>query len=233
MAERALVLLTSHARLGDTGKDTGFYWEELAAPYYALLDAGLEVDIASVSGGEPPADPGSAEGDAVTEPVRRFLGDDVAMKALKNSAAVATVNPAAYRIVFLPGGHGAMWDLPTTPAVGRLVADAYEAGAVVGAVCHGPAGLTEVTLSDGEPLVKGRRVTGFTDSEEHAVGLEAVVPFLLETKLRSLGADVVVADDFSVHALRDGRLVTGQNPASSVKVGELLLEAMREGRATA
>lgn len=233
MAERALVLLTSHARLGDTGKDTGFYWEELAAPYYALLDAGLEVDIASVSGGEPPADPGSAEGDAVTEPVRRFLGDDVAMKALKNSAAVATVNPSAYRIVFLPGGHGAMWDLPTTPAVGRLVADAYEAGAVVGAVCHGPAGLTEVTLSDGEPLVKGRRVTGFTDSEEHAVGLEAVVPFLLETKLRSLGADVVVADDFSVHALRDGRLVTGQNPASSVKVGELLLEAMREGRATA
>lgn len=233
MAERALVLLTSHARLGDTGKDTGFYWEELAAPYYALLDAGLEVDIASVSGGEPPADPGSAEGDAVTEPVRRFLGDDVAMKALKNSAAVATVNPSAYRIVFLPGGHGAMWDLPTTPAVGRLVADAYEAGAVVGAVCHGPAGLTEVTLSDGEPLVKGRRVTGFTDSEEHAVGLEAVVPFLLETKLRSLGADVVVADDFSVHALRDGRLVTGQNPASSAKVGELLLEAMREGRATA
>ncbi len=233
MADRALILLTSHAALGDTDKPTGFYWEELAAPYYALIDAGLSVDIASVAGGEPPADPGSAEGDAVTDPVRRFLADDAAMKALKNSATVETIKPDAYSVVFLPGGHGTMWDLPTTPAVGKLVADAFDGGAIVGAVCHGPAGLTAATLGNGEPLVKGRRMTGFTDSEERAVGLEDVVPFLLETRLRELGAEFVAADDFSVHALRDGRLVTGQNPASSSKVGELLVEALSERRAAA
>ena len=228
MTDRALILLTSHAELGDTGKPTGFHWEELAAPYYALVDAGLEVDIASVAGGEPPADPASAEGDAVTDAVRRFRDDDAAMKALKNSAAVETVRADAYRVVFLPGGHGTMWDLPATPAVGELVAAAFDAGAVVGAVCHGPAGLTGATLASGRPLVEGRRVAGFTDAEERAVGLEGVVPFPLETRLRELGAEFVGGDDFAVNALRDGRLVTGQNPASSAKVGELLVEALND-----
>ena len=228
MADRALLILTSHASLGDTGNDTGFYWEEMATPYWALVDHGLEVDIASVAGGEPPADPGSAKEENVNDDVRRFLADDTAMKALKNSVPVETLKADAYRLVFLPGGHGTMWDLSQTDAVGTLVGEAFERGAVVGAVCHGPAGLLGVTLADGEPLVKGREVTGFTDSEERAVGLEEIVPYLLETRLRELGANYVKADDFEPHAVRDGRLVTGQNPASSRKVAELMIEALSD-----
>lgn len=228
MADRALIILTSHAELGDTGNKTGFYWEELAAPYYALVDHGLEVDLASVAGGEPPADPGSAKDDAMTDDVRRFLADDAAMKALKNTVAVDTVKADAYRIVYVPGGHGVMWDLSQTPAVGKLVANAFDNGSVVGAVCHGPAGLLDVTLANGDALVKGRRVSGFTNSEEQAVGLEDVVPYLLETRLRDLGADYVKGDDFTVHAVRDGRLVTGQNPPSSAKVAQLMIEALEK-----
>ena len=226
MTDRALIVLTSHGTLGDTGKETGFYWEELATPYRALVEHGLEVDIASVAGGEPPADPNSATEENVNDDVRRFRDDDTAMKALKNTAAIETVDGSAYRLLFLPGGHGTMFDLSQTPAVARVVAAAYEAGAVVGAVCHGPAGLLDVTLGDGRPLVEGRTVTGFTDEEEKAVELDEVVPFLLETRLRDLGADFVKAGKFEAHAVRDGRLVTGQNPASSKRTGELLIEAL-------
>ena len=190
MTDRALIILTSHDKLGDTGKETGFYWEELATPYWKLVDHGLTVDIASVAGGEPPADPSSADGDDLTEAVRRFWNDDTAMKALKNSAAAETVDGTAYRLVFLPGGHGTMWDLPESEAVASLVSRAYDDGAVIGAVCHGPAGLLGATLVGGEPLLKGRQVSGFTDSEERAVGLEKVVPFLLETRLREHRCDL-------------------------------------------
>lgn len=231
MSDRALLILTSHDKLGDTGKDTGFYWEEMAVPYWKLVDHGLEVDIASVAGGEPPADPNSLDEDDPVEAVSRFLADDKAMKALKNSAAVETVDASAYRLVFLPGGHGTMWDLSQTRAVGNLVSRAFDDGAVVGAVCHGPAGLLGATLAGGEPLVKGRTVTGFTDSEERSAGLEDVVPFLLETRLRELGANFVSGTDFTAHAQRDGRLVTGQNPASSGEVADLLIEALRDGDA--
>lgn len=226
MADRALIVLTSHGSLGDTGKETGFYWEELATPYWALVDHGLEVDLASVQGGEPPPDPNSATEENVNDDVRRFLDDDTAMKALKNTAAIETVDGSAYRLVFVPGGHGTMFDLSQTPAVGKTIATAFDAGAVVGSVCHGPAGLLDVTLANGKPLVEGRTVTGFTNSEEKAVGLEDVVPFLLEDRLRALGADYVKGDDFEPHAVRDGRLVTGQNPSSSKKVGELMIEAL-------
>jgi len=227
MTDRALIILTSHGSLGDSGKDTGFYWEELATPYWALVDHGLEVDLASVAGGEPPADPGSAEDENVNDDVRRFLADDTAMKALKNTSAIETVDASAYRLVYVPGGHGTMYDLSQTPAVGKAIATAFDNGAVVGAVCHGPAGLLDVTLDNGKALIEGRKVTGFTNSEEKAVGLEDIVPYLLETRLRELGADYVKADDFAAHAVRDGRLVTGQNPPSSKKVGELMIEALK------
>ena len=226
MADRALVILTSHGKLGDTGNETGFYWEELATPYYALVDHGLEVDLASVKGGEPPADPGSAKEENLNDDVRRFLADDAAMKALKNTAAIETVDATAYRLVYVPGGHGTMYDLSQTPAVGEAIAKAFDDGAVVGSVCHGPAGLLDVTLADGSALVKGRKVTGFTDEEERAVELAEVVPFSLETRLKELGANYEKTDKFQPHAVRDGRLVTGQNPGSSKKVGELMIEAL-------
>lgn len=228
MSDRALIILTSHGTLGDTGKRTGFYWEEMATPYLAFVDHGLEVDIASVAGGEPPADPGSAEEENVNDDVRRFLADDTAMKALKNTAAVETVDASAYRLVYVPGGHGTMFDLAQTPAVGKLLANAFEGGAVVGAVCHGPAGLLDATLGNGEPLVKGRNVTGFTNSEEQAVGLEDVVPFQLESRLRDLGANFLPGGDFEPHVVRDGRLVTGQNPASSKKIAAKMIEVLSD-----
>ena len=228
-SKRALVILTSHGVKGETGEPTGFYWEELATPYWALRDAGYTVDIASVKGGKPPADPGSAAAEGRPAAVQRFLDDAAAMAALEHSHPVADVDPGAYAAVFLPGGHGVMWDTGQSPAVGTAVARAYENGAVVGAVCHGPAGLIGATLSDGTPLVSGKRVNSFTDAEEDAVGLTEVVPYLLETKLRALGARFEGnPENFQSYALRDGRLVTGQNPRSSERVAALLIEALAE-----
>lgn len=228
MSDRALIILTSHDKLGETGKPTGFYWEELAAPYYALLKKGLEVDIASVKGGEAPADPGSAEGDAVTEPVKRFLADEAAMKAVKNTHAIDAIKAENYRVVYIPGGHGTMWDLAQSEVVGDVVAKAYDNGSVVGAVCHGPSGLLGATLSNGKSILDGKNVSGFTNSEEKTVGLEAVVPYALETRMRELGGNFTGGADFQPHAVRDGRLVTGQNPASSMSVGEKMIEALEE-----
>lgn len=234
MQAKALILTTSHAELGDTGKSTGFYWEELAVPYWALRDAGYAVDFASVEGGMPPADPNSVAQAEAIPAVQRFLKDPDAMAQLAASAPAASVDPTPYAAVFLPGGHGTMWDLAQTDAVGALVAQVYEQGGVVGAVCHGPAGLVGARLSDGKPLVAGRRVNGFTDAEEAAAGLTDVVPYLLERRLRELGAVFEAsAESFQPHAVRDGRLVTGQNPASSERVGDLLVEALRETQAKA
>jgi putative intracellular protease/amidase len=231
MRTRALFILTSHGELGEGGQPTGFYWEEMATPYWALRDAGYDVDLASVAGGAPPADPASAGEDARPEPVARFMDDDAAMAALQDTSAVAEVDASVYDLVFLPGGHGCMWDLAQTEAVGAAVSGAWKAGAVVGAVCHGPAGLIGATLPDGTPLVSGRRVDAFTDAEERAVGLETTVPFLLESRLRELGADVEGnREPFGAYAVRDGRLVTGQNPASSGRVAELLIDALAERR---
>jgi len=227
MSQRALVILTSHAETGSTGEPTGFYWEELAAPYWALRDAGYAVELASVAGGEPPADPSSAGADDRPAPVARFLDDAGAMRDLAATRPVAEVDGADYDVVYLPGGHGTMWDLAQTDAVGAAVSRAWAAGAVVGAVCHGPAGLVGAKAEDGTPLVAGRRVNAFTDAEERAAGLEDVVPYLLETRLRQLGARFEAnAEPFGPHAVRDGRLVTGQNPASSERVAELMLEAL-------
>lgn len=221
---RAVFILTSHATLGESGKPTGFYWEELATPYWALCDAGWTVELASIQGGEPPADPGSAEGDAVNDDVRRFMADDAAMNRLRNTVPVDQLEVSGCDIVFLPGGHGTMWDLPDSKALGRLLAEAWDKGAVIGAVCHGPAGLLAARLGSGEHLLEGRRVAGFSNSEEDAVGLTDTVPFLLADRLSEAGATVEHGPDWQPYALADGRLVTGQNPASSAEVARLMLK---------
>jgi putative intracellular protease/amidase len=228
MTETILILTTSHDRIGDTGRATGFYWEELALPYWAFRDAGYAVAFASPKGGMPPVDPGSAKVEGRAAPVQRFLDDIGAMAALAAGLPVDQVQ-GDYAAVFLPGGHGTMWDMAQTPGVGLLVGRAYDAGAVVGAVCHGPAGLMEARLTDGTPVVQGKRVNSFTDAEEVAAGLDGVVPYLMETRLRGLGALFEGnADNFQSHAVRDGRLVTGQNPRSTAAVAGLMLQALAD-----
>jgi putative intracellular protease/amidase len=230
MTARVLILTTSHDTLGETGRPTGFHWQELTDPYWAFRDAGYEVDIASVHGGKPPADPGSddGEGDRPAS-VQRFMDDARAMSALTHSRPAAHITPHDYDAVYLPGGHGTMWDLPHSAAVAELISRAWDQGAIVAAVCHGPAALTGVTLPDGTPLVKGKRVNSFTDAEERKAGLEEVVPFLLESRLRELGAEFEANEEaFGPHVARDGRLITGQNPASCEKLAEQILKALKE-----
>lgn len=232
MTEPVVMILTSCGRMGNTDTKTGFYWEELAVPYYTLRDAGHAVDIASIKGGMPPADPSSDPGKGERpEAVQRFLDDREAMGKLRETIPLAEVDPSRYGAVFLPGGHGTMWDFAQTKALGQTVAKVFDQGGAVGAVCHGPAGLVEATLADGTPLVKGREVGGFSNSEEEQAGLTDVVPFLLEDALKEKGGDYRKGDDFAAFAVRDGRLVTGQNPASSQRAAELLIEAMAEARA--
>ncbi|MGP9819398.1 type 1 glutamine amidotransferase domain-containing protein [Salinarimonas sp. NSM] len=232
---RILIVLTSHATLGTTGKPTGFFYEELAAPYYAFVDAGHAVEIASIAGGAPPADPSSLDADESKRPaaVRRLLADAAAMEALAGTPAIDAIDPSGYDAVFLPGGHGTMWDFPQSVALARAVSAIHARGGVVGAVCHGPAGLVGATRTDGRPLVEGLRVNGFTDAEEAAVGLTDVVPFLLESRLVAQGARFEKGGTFEPFAVRDGRLVTGQNPMSSERAAALMLEALAEARAAA
>lgn len=225
---RALLVLTSHTRLGDTGRGTGFYYDEMATPYWALTDAGFDVDIASVAGGVAPPDPKTLVEPADRPPmVARFMDDKDAMRKLDTTQKAADVDGAAYDCVFLPGGHGTMWDFDTA-MIGSIVTDAWAAGAVVGAVCHGPAGLLQATRPDGKPLVDGLSVNSFTDAETEQIGLNGVEPFLLETRLRELGGRFECSDNFTSHAVRDGRLVTGQNPQSTGAIAKLLIEATAE-----
>jgi len=226
--KKVLFVLTSHSVLGNTGRSTGVFLEELAVPYWYLLDRGHAVRFASIAGGEVPIDPGSREPSQLSPAIERFLGDEQAMAALRDTPAVETCSIEDFDALYLPGGHGTMWDLPSSPVLARLVGDAFEAGRVVAAVCHGPAGLVGAKLADGRPLVAGRRVAAFTDEEEAAVGLADVVPFLLEQRLRELGADVAVAAKFTSNVVRDGRLVTGQNPQSSEAIAAALAAAMEE-----
>lgn len=229
---KILIVTTSHNQLGDTGRPTGLWLEELAAPYYTFADAGAELTLASIKGGAVPIDPKSREPDGgVPASVERFLADPQAVAAAKSTLAIGEIHTLDYDVIFLPGGHGTMWDLPGNGALARAVGAALEAGRVVAAVCHGPAGLVSAKTDGGRPVVEGKRVSAFTDSEERAVGLIEVVPFLLEARLRALGAQVEKGPDFQPFAVRDGNLITGQNPASSEQVAKLVLEFLAEKEA--
>jgi putative intracellular protease/amidase len=221
-----LVVLTSHDALGDTGEKTGFWLEELAAPYYAFIDAGATLVLASPRGGQPPLDPKSSQPDAQTDATRRFEGDSAAMQALASTRQLSAVDLAEFDAVFYPGGHGPLWDLAEDPASIALIESAIAAGKPVGAVCHAPGVLRHVKGPDGKALVAGKAVTGFSNSEEEAVGLTGVVPFLVEDMLKDSGGRYRKADDWQPHVETDGLLVTGQNPASSEGAAQALLRLL-------
>lgn len=222
---KILIVVTSHAQLGETGKPTGFWLEELAVPYLAFTQAGAQVDIASPRGGQAPADPRSTATPGPSE--RAFLDDARAANKLANTIPLAEVRDN-YDAIFLAGGHGVMWDLAGSDELAALLSRTYAAGGVVAAVCHGPAGLVKATKPDGSPLVAGLRVAGFSNEEEDAVGLSKEVPFLVESTLIALGGRYSRGPLWKPYAVRDGRLVTGQNPASSQQTAEETLAALRE-----
>ncbi|MBV8649492.1 type 1 glutamine amidotransferase domain-containing protein [Paludibacterium sp.] len=221
-----LLVLTSHDKLGNTGEKTGFWLEELAAPYYAFLDAGATLTLASPKGSQPPLDPKSDDPSAQTEATRRFRADAAAMKALAHTQKLADVSLAGFDAVFYPGGHGPLWDLAEEPLSIALIEQAIQTGKPVGAVCHAPGVLRHVKGVDGKPLVNGRQVTGFSNSEEAAVGLTEVVPFLVEDMLKANGGHYLSGADWQPHAVTDGLLVTGQNPASSEAAAHALLNLL-------
>lgn len=225
---KILLVLTSHGQLGDTGKPTGFWLEELAAPYYVFKDAGAELVLASPRGGQPPLDPKSDAPDFQTDATRRFKDDPQTQAELASTSKLDEIDAGDFDAVFYPGGHGPLWDLAESPKSRSIIEQTIRAGRPVALVCHAPAVLRDVTNEDGSPLVRGKKVTGFTNSEEAAVGLTEVVPFLLEDVLKELGADFSQAGDFQPYVVRDGSLITGQNPASSEPAAEALLEALEE-----
>lgn len=226
---KLLMVLTSHDQLGDTGRKTGFWLEELAAPYYVFKDAGHEIVLASPKGGQPPLDPKSNEPEFQTDLTRRFEADAEAKAALAKTVPLSTVKAEDFDSVFYPGGHGPMWDLAEDPASIKLIEAFDRAGKTFALVCHAPGALRHVKAADGEPLVKGKDVTGFTDTEEEAVGLTKVVPFLVEDELKRLGGNFSKAADWQPYVLTAGRLITGQNPASSGPAAKALLEALAKG----
>lgn len=223
---KILLVVTSHDKLGDTGKKTGFWLEELAAPYYAFMDAGAELTLASPAGGQPPLDPTSSAPDAQTDATKRFEADSDAMQVLANTRKLADINLADFDGIFYPGGHGPLWDLAEDPISIRLIEEAIAANKPVATVCHAPGVLRHVKGSDGKPLVAGRNVTGFTNSEEEAVGLTDVVPFLVEDMLKDNGGHYTKGDDWSSHVEVDGLLITGQNPGSSEATAHALLKKL-------
>lgn len=230
---KILMVLTSHDRLGDTGKKTGFWLEELAAPYYVFQDAGADITLASPLGGQPPLDPKSDEPDAQTEATRRFRADKAAMQALASTRTLASVRADDFDAVFYRGGHGPLWDLAESRDSAALIEAMLAAGKPVAAVCHAPGVLRNVKTPEGAPLVRGKRVTGFANSEEEAVGLTKVVPFLVEDMLKGLGGVYSKGADWQPHVVTDGLLVTGQNPASSAPGGQALLQVLQATSADA
>lgn len=224
---KVLMVLTSHDTLGNTGKKTGFWLEELAAPYYVFRDAGAEITLASPKGGQPPLDPKSDEEMFETDLTRRFKADREAKDQLAETVRLDSVNQRDFDTVFYPGGHGPMWDLAEDENSIKLLEAFIAAGKTIALVCHAPGVLHRVKNPDGTPFVNGRKVTGFTNSEEEAVGLTEVVPFLVEDELLGLGAVFSKVKDWGVHTVVDGRLITGQNPASSGETAKALLAALK------
>ncbi|MFS2179506.1 type 1 glutamine amidotransferase domain-containing protein [Rhizobium pisi] len=225
---KILMVLTSHDQLGDTGRKTGFWLEEFAAPYFVFRDEGVDITLASPKGGQPPLDPKSNEPGFQTDDTRRFEGDPAAKAALANTRKLSEIRAADYDSVFFPGGHGPLWDLTNDRHALSLIEDMFAAGKPVALVCHAPGILMNVKAPDGTPIAKGRIVTGFTNSEEDAVHLIDVVPYLLEDELRDQGAKFSSTVDWAVHVVQDGLLITGQNPASSKEGARTLLAALRK-----
>ncbi|KNH35256.1 type 1 glutamine amidotransferase domain-containing protein [Pantoea agglomerans] len=223
---KILMVLTSHDELGTTGKKTGFWLEELAAPYYAFLDAGAEITLASPKGGQPPLDPKSDEPDSQTDETRRFHADSAAQAVLASTVKLDTVDQEAFDAVFYPGGHGPLWDLANDKHSISLIEQTLQAGKPVALVCHAPGVLRDVKNADGTPLVKGKKVTGFTNSEEEGVGLTDVVPFLVEDVLKQNGGLYSRGDDWQSYTVQDGLLITGQNPGSSAETAKVLLASL-------
>lgn len=224
---KILMILTSHDQLGSTGNKTGFWLEEFASPYYVFKDANADLTIASPNGGQPPLDPKSDEPDFQTEATERFKGDTDAQEALANTVKLSDISSADFDAVFYPGGHGPLWDLAENQNSISLIESMYAAGKPVAAVCHAPAVFKNAKAENGEPLVKGKSVTAFSNSEEDAVQLTDIVPFLLEDQLTANGASYSKADDWHPYTVTDGNLITGQNPASSTETAQAMLEKLK------
>lgn len=224
-ADSVLIVVTSHDQMGKTDKPTGFWLSELTHPYFVIKDAGYDIVISSIKGGKAPIDPRSV--DTTDQLNQRFLNDPKLMKLVSNSRKLSNVNPTGFSAVLFSGGHGAMWDFPGNTDVNEVAKTIYESGGVVGAVCHGPAALTDIKLSDGEYLINGKQFAAFTNEEEAMVELDNVVPFMLEDCLIKRGGKMISAKPWQSKAVIDKRVVTGQNPQSAHKVGELIVKALK------
>ena len=225
---KILFVLTSHDQLGNTGEKTGFWIEEFASPYYYLVDKGVDVILASPNGGQPPIDPTSDKPENQAESTIRFKADKDLQEKLSKTHKLSEVSSEDYDAVFYPGGHGPLWDLAESETSAKLIESFYNSDKPVSFVCHAPAALKHVKNTDGEPLVKGKKVTGFTNTEEELVKLTDVVPFLVEDMLKENGGIYSKKGDFEEYAIEDGLLITGQNPASSEKVAEMLLAKLQK-----
>jgi putative intracellular protease/amidase len=228
MTKRILMIVTSNNQMGDSGKPTGLWAEELSVPYFALLDAGCSIDLASPAGGIAPIDPGSVKPAGSNETsVERLLKDPHLQQALAYTRKASEIAIDPYDAIFFPGGHGAMWDLPNDAGVGKLVTEADQRGKLIASVCHGAAGLVGARMTNGDAVVKGKKINSFTDAEEDAVGLSTVVPFKLESRLRELGALFEGTANWQAFVIRDKHFITGQNPQSSKLVANELLTALK------
>jgi putative intracellular protease/amidase len=223
--KKVLIVVSNHGQLGNTGKPTGWYLPEVAHPYHVFTEKGHSVDFVSPQGGAAPVDPGSVEIFKDDPVCQNFLKNPV-FKSLENTPSPSQVNPNNYNVIFCAGGHGPMFDFPENEGLNKLIATVYEAGGIVGAVCHGTVGLVNVKLSNGDYLVKGKKVAGFTNDEEDQIGLSQVVPFLLETRLEERGAIFTKAANWAPHVANDQRVISGQNPASATLVAEEIAKAL-------
>ena len=224
---KILMVLTSHDQLGDTGKKTGFWLEEFVAPFYAFKDAGADVTLVSPQGGQPPLDPVSDEADAQTDATRRFKADTAAQAALAHTGKLSEASGDSFDALFYPGGHGPLWDLAEDANSIKLIESMAAAGKIVCAVCHAPGVLRHTKAADGTPLVQGKNVTGFTNTEEAAVQLTDIVPFLVEDMLVKNGGQYSKGDDWAPYVVIDGKLITGQNPASSEPAAQAVLRQLK------
>lgn len=224
---KILFVVASHDQLGDTGHKTGFWVEEFAAPYYKFVDTGHEVTVATPKGGQAPIDPNSETESAQTEATNRYYKDAKVQEVIAHTHKLSEIKAEDFDAVFYPGGHGPLWDLANDEDSVKLILDFYNSNKLVGAVCHAPGAFKNVKFENGEAFIKGKNFTGFSNTEEGAVKLTDVVPFLLETELQNLGGHYSRTEDWGVHVVEDGLLITGQNPASSERVAELMMSRFK------